>query len=126
MKYGNRSLWKRLISSPFTLAAFFIIFGLLTKATWSVHQKAQVSYERLEQAENSLLKLQARNDELSQKVSYLSTEEGIKSEIRNKFRVAEEGESIAVIIDNNELATTSATTTVPQISWWSRMWKFLW
>ncbi|MFA6553992.1 MAG: hypothetical protein WCS89_00600 [Candidatus Paceibacterota bacterium] len=119
MKYGNQSIWKKLISSPITLLGFLILFFFLFRAAWSVHEKAVLSELKLKTAQIELNKLEAHQRDLSNQIGYLSTEQGIEAELRTKYRAVKEGELVAVIVDNNQnvanisavTATTTATTT---------------
>ena len=128
MRYGKRSIWKRIISSPFTLAAVVVLFIVLARSTWNMYQKAHLSDTRLEQANSELAKLAQRQDELSQKVVYLSTEQGIEAEIRTKYHAVKEGESVAVIVDDQRQTQTAAVvqaTSTPVVSWWQRVLRFV-
>jgi hypothetical protein len=64
-------------------------------------------------------KLKSREIELDKSVKYLKTDKGIEAEIRSKFRVVKEGESVAVIVDNNASSTTKTVDIKPP-SFWSR------
>jgi cell division protein FtsB len=108
MAYGNRSLTKRLVSSPISLVLAAVLFVVLAKGVWTIHLKAAASSARLEEAHAELVKLQARQTDLSKKVEYLSTNEGIEAEIRTKYRAVHEGESVAVIIDPADQTANSA------------------
>lgn len=118
MKYGNQSVWKKFISSPITLLGFLVLFFFLFRAAWSVHEKAVLSELKLKTAQIELSKLEAHQRDLSNQIGYLSTEQGIEAELRTKYRAVKEGESVAVIVDNDNvanvstiIATTTATTT---------------
>lgn len=116
MKYGNRSVWQKIIRSPLALFIALMVCVILAKATWSIHQKASLSATRLEQAQAQMAKLEARRTELSAKVDALSTPEGVEAEIRSKYRAVKAGESVAVIVDDQKLATSTATSS--PASWW--------
>lgn len=119
MKYGNRFRNKKIINSPFALVGVFILFVILAKATWNIHQKADTSRDRLYRAQADLAKLDKHKEDLSEQVSALSTEAGIEAALRAKFRAVKDGESIAVIVDENEtnnIKNTEASTT-PELSW---------
>lgn len=126
MKYGKRSIWKKIIGSRITLFVVLILFIFLLKTTLGMVDKANITKERLAQSEAAYDALTARSEDLSRKVGYLSTDEGKASEIRTKFRAAENGESVAVIINNDEskdLSNSTASSTSTRISWWKKMLK---
>lgn len=124
MKYSKRMSWKVVQSSPLYLFAVLVIFGLLVKASLSIHKKAQLSDLRLNQAMNELSKLEQHKIELQGRVAYLSTEQGVESEFRTRYRAVKDGESVAVIIDRNEAAVTyslATSTLVNEPGWFRRL-----
>lgn len=110
MKYGNSNAWKKFISSPFTLVVIIVLFLILTKAVWGIREKNTLSVSRLEEAETELAKLEAHQKDLANQIQYLSTEQGIESELRTKYRAVREGESVAVIVDDNQTANVSSSS----------------
>ncbi|MEK7641787.1 MAG: hypothetical protein AAB365_02215 [Patescibacteria group bacterium] len=104
MKYGNRSLAKRIIASPLTMIAAAVLVVILAKAGWNIYGKTRLTSERLGQAQAEITKLRDRQATLAARVGYLSTEQGIETEIRTKYHAVKEGESVAVIIDESKTA----------------------
>lgn len=102
MKYGNRSIWKRVLGSPISLVVAGIVLVVLVKATWNISSKTIQSAEKLAQAQAELARLNERQSELQGRVGLLSTDQGIEAEIRTKFRAVREGESVAVIVDEDD------------------------
>ena len=129
MKYSNRSIWKRIIWSPFFVVVMFVVVFILIRAVLNMSGKAQLSETRLGQAQNELNKLNERKQELSSKVSILSTEQGMEAEARTRFHAVKEGESVAVIIDgsptSNPGAVASSSEATNKIPWWGRLLRFL-
>lgn len=124
MKYGNRSLLKRLVASPVALVVAAVLLAVLAKAGWNLYEKAQVSSGRLEQAQAELAKLRDREAKLSDTVGYLSTERGLENEIRSKYHAIREGESVAVIVDDSKTAAVvnaSMTQATSSVGWFRRM-----
>ncbi len=121
MRYGNRTLKRRILSSPLALVAALIVFVLLARATWGVYEKASQSAQRLAEAETELDKLKQHQDDLSRKVSYLSTDQGVEAEIRTKYRAVKEGESVAVIVDTDQTASAMNATSTAKVGWWGRL-----
>jgi cell division protein FtsB len=128
MKYGNSSSWKRFISSPFTLVAVIILFLFLTKAVWGIREKNTLSVSRLELAQAELTKLESHQRDLAEQIRYLSTEQGIESELRTKYRAIREGESVAVIVDDQTASVIDASSTemnkVDEKSWFKKALRF--
>ena len=123
MKYGNRSMWKKIISSPFTLVVVIILFLFLTKAVWTIREKKLLSVSRLKATEDEFAKLEAHQKDLSDQINFLSTEQGMESELRTKYRAIRDGESVAVIIDNKQTVSVSKVEVniENKNSWWSRI-----
>lgn len=125
MKYGNRSVWRRFISSPISLVVLVIALVVLIRASSNIHDKARLSATKLEQAQNSLNTLVDHQRDIAAKVDYLSTDQGIEAEMRTRYHAVKEGESVAVIVDDHQTAavalassTTQGTTT---LSWFGRL-----
>lgn len=126
MKYGNRSVWKRIVRSPATFVVVLIAFIFVGRSAWSMYDKANLSKSRLEQAAVTLAELDAHDKSLSEKVAYLSTEQGVESEIRTKFLAAQEGESVAVIVgDTKPVNDLQASSTMVRVSWWRRVLRMI-
>jgi len=121
MKYGNRPLWKKVMSSPVVLLVLLIVCVFLAKATRNLHIKAQTSEARLAQVHMELAKLENRETELSEKVAKLSTSEGLETEIRSKYRAVKEGESLAVIIDDDRISATNTASSTSSEGWFKRL-----
>jgi cell division protein FtsB len=131
MKYGNRSSstssFRRFFYSPLGIVVACIIFVLIVRGAWSVHQKALIAQERLDQAQTELADLQHQQASLSASIGQLSTTQGIETALREKYHAVKPGEMVAVIIDDphrNSSSSSSASST-PQISWWGRLLGFI-
>ncbi len=120
MKYGKRSPWKKMLSSPFALIALVIVCGILVRATWNINQKASVGSVRLSHAQAEFSKLEQRKNDLSGKVNKLSNDEGLEAEIRTKYRAVKEGESVAVIVENQAAAAAGVVATSTE-GWFRRL-----
>ncbi len=106
---------RKVIYSPITLIFLTIIFISLLKGVWNVQKKTELSSSNLEKEKIELQKLVTREQNLASSIDYLKTEQGIESEIRTKFRVAKDGEMVAIIIDD-KIGTSSLATSTPKKS----------
>lgn len=120
VEFNRKKTYKKFLYSPLTLFILFILFLVMLKAIWGVYAKEQMSARSLEREMAEYSKMVAREKELAQAVEYLKTEKGVETEIRSKFRVVKEGESVAVIVDNDDKAVPVATTT-PKKGFWKRI-----
>lgn len=127
MRYGNHRPAKRrfgIINSPVSVVGALILLVILARTTWNIRQKAILSDLKLSQAQTEYAKEQARQKSLQAQVSYLSTDQGIEAELRDKYRAVKEGESVAVIIDGQTDAVPATSTVGPTLkaeSWWREM-----
>ena len=99
--------------SSVTFIALSIVFVFVARATWKMYEKASTSDERLNQAIATLAEFNSHNIALSEKVAYLRTEQGIESEMRTKFLLAQEGESVAVIVGDTQLKSINQALSTP-------------
>jgi len=126
MKYGKSGVWRKIISSPFTLVIILIFFIFMLKVVWNIREKLADSNSRLRSTNAEFMKLQAHQNNLSNKISYLSTEQGIEAELRTKYRAIREGESVAVIVDEDQVSSSSSHASTSEqiasdLSWWKRI-----
>lgn len=90
----------RIIYSPVVLIVLTVILGFSIRATWAVYEKEQTSRDALALSQRELDKVATREQTLNQAIAYLSTPQGVETEIRKKFRVVKDGEEVAVILDD--------------------------
>lgn len=125
MKYGKRNRPGRsLLSSPFALVGALIVLVFVVQATGNIRSRVEISERRRLQAEAEKNKLIEHENKLVAEISRLSTDQGLESELRTKYRAMKEGESVAVIIDNKEnlasLAGASSSENLPPKTTWLR------
>jgi cell division protein FtsB len=125
MKYGNRSIWNKLVASPLSVMVLVVIAFVLARAVFNIYNKAQLSENRLAQAEANLSNLTQRQKDIASKVESLSTDQGIEAEIRTRYHAVKSGELVAVIVDDSQTANvrnaaTSTSSATSSLSWWRR------
>lgn len=111
LDFQKKKRIRKVIYSPITLILLAILFISLLKGVWNVKKKSEFSLSNLEKERIELQKLVTREQNLASSIDYLKTEQGIESEIRTKFRVARDGEMVAIIIDDRGSTSTSSTST---------------
>jgi len=130
MKYG-KPIRKSFLASPFILIGAVIILFFLANATWNISSRLDLSEKKRLQAEAEMNRLVDHQDRLAAEVAFLSTEQGLQSELRTKYRAIKEGESVAVIVDSEQPAeiiqptTTTDTSPAEKKGWWSNLLHFL-
>jgi cell division protein FtsB len=115
LEFQAKKKVRKIFFSKAVIVIMILIVMLMTRATWNVFQKEQVSAANTREAERGLIKLKDRQNLLTSEVSRLSTNEGIEEEIRSKYSVIKPGENMLVIIDQN--ASTTHAQAARQ-SWW--------
>lgn len=111
MKYGNRKLAKKkIMGSPVTLVVLFLVFVFLLKASLTMAGKWKESGHKLTKTQTELAALAMKEDELSLRIEYMKSDEGVESEARRKYRAVKEGESVAVIVEEDAADTATNTT----------------
>ena len=125
MKYGNRSLWRRFISSPFSVVVLAVVVFILARAVINIQNKVETSATKLEQAQAEYDRLLQRQNDISRRVGYLATDQGVEAEIRTKYHAIKDGEQVAVIVDGpqsaNILQTASGTVATSTPGFWRRL-----
>jgi cell division protein FtsB len=76
-----------------------VVTILLVRGAWGVMEKNLESKKNVVLLEDQLSEARKKNEELSKHIAILNTEEGVESEIRQKFSVSKDGEQVAVIIE---------------------------
>lgn len=84
-------------------------------STWSIYEKMVESRKRMEKTQIELLALSARGTQLDTAIGELQTQDGKEREIRSKFGQAKSGESMAIIVPDNDSSTT--TSSVGRSAW---------
>lgn len=62
--------------------------------------------------------LRSRNDDLDYKISRLDTEVGVEEEIRSKFSVTKDNESMVVVVPDQSVASSSVEK---EESFWTKL-----
>jgi len=109
---------RRLYSTP-VLVILLIVTGLIIHSTYKIVQKYRESagyVDALKQKSNDLAN---REIQLKGDITRLGTDEGIDTEIKEKFNVSKEGERVAIIVGEADNSSNTATSTE---HWWKRLW----
>ena len=110
---------RRIIYSIPLLIVLSIIAFLLVKGAVRVTNKERESSERSRDLGEKTAALVLREQELREGIARLETEEGVKDEIKERFSVTQEGEYVAIIVDEKSVSTSTDTSL---LSWYKRLW----
>ncbi len=110
---------RRAIYSFPSLIILFIVTFFLAKGAIGVIGKSIESSNRSKNLEEKAQALSVREQELKEGIARLQTEEGIKDEIKERFSVTQEGEYVAVLVDDRRSASSTDGEGLP---WYKRFW----
>lgn len=105
------------------LAIFFVlilVLGLLLNSVRKIYDKKEEAQKIMARMEEEKARLQERQKFLKESLANLETIEGLKFEIRKKLNVAEAGENVAIVVDEEQTAPTSQTN----LSSWQKIKDF--
>ena len=109
--------WKKMV----IFLALLLVFGFLLNSVRKIYNKKEEAQKVMARMEEEKTKLQEREQFLKDSLDKLATAEGLKFEIRKKLNVAEVGESVAIIVNEEQ---APATQNLP-ISLWQKIKDFL-
>ena len=109
---------KRIIYSVPSLILLSFVAFFIAKGAVKILGKEQESSARARELEARVSALVLREQELKEGIARLETEEGVKEEIKDRFNVTEEGEHVAIIVDEKRSATS---TNASELSWYKRL-----
>ncbi|MDP3763716.1 MAG: hypothetical protein Q8Q92_03655 [bacterium] len=110
---------RRIIYSIPLLVALLILAFFLARGALRVLNKEWESSTRLKNLAEKAAVITLREQELKENIARLQTEEGVKDEIKERFNVTQEGEHVAVIVDDRGLSSSTDTSTLP---WYKKFW----
>jgi cell division protein FtsB len=103
------------------VAVFLIlccIWGIIAVIKAYAKQREAVSFR--DQYRREAADLRQKEDDLGQKIQDLSTDRGIETEVRNRYRVSRPGEQLVVVVDNGHDEVAS-----PKPSLWAIIRQFV-
>ena len=110
---------RRMMYSIPSLVVLLIIAFFLARGAVRVVDKERESSERAKDLKERATALVLREQELSHGIARLQTEEGVRDEIKERFNVTQEGEYVAVIVDDRKVSTSTDSSLW---SWYKKLW----
>lgn len=111
-----RLMWRRVLA-----VVLLLILAIAMRGVWGVYKKSQESRELKIEAEATLNDLQTREKELRADIANLKSDRGVEAELRERYDLAKEGESVVVIVDPPAPTPEPKPTTFQKFKSW-----FLW
>lgn len=100
-EFQDKRKWRKYIFSNTTIYILAILIIFVLYGIWSAFNIKEKATSRESASLNTLEDLLLRKDVLENKISNLSTSRGLEEEIRDKFRVAREGEKMLIILNES-------------------------
>jgi cell division protein FtsB len=95
-----------------TLIILFLLVLIFAHSTFVVYQKKEISEDMKNISLQNVEDLRSRNNELQSQIERLETNVGIEEEIRLKFNVVKEGESVVVVVEDTENKMSATSTKI--------------
>ena len=121
-EFQRKQIIRRIVYSIPSLIILLITAFFLVKGAVRVVDKGWESSERSKDLEKRAAALILREEELKRDIARLQTEEGVRDEIKEKFSVTEEGEYVAVIVDDRKVSSSTDGST---LAWYKRFWNVI-
>lgn len=117
----RRQKTRKRLYSKITIAFLVLVMLLLVRPTWGIFQKSLESKRNVLEARAELLALETRKRELERDLEYIKSEHGRDQEIRSKFGMAKEGETLVVVVRDEEKKPVPEP--VPEPTFWEKNWS---
>ena len=117
-----RDRLSRLLLSPLAIIVTFAVCLLIARSTWEVYKKERHASDRAADEERSRDELLAQKQRLLSDIARLGSRRGVEEELRTKYDVAKPGERVIIVVENEAVATTTATSTP---SFGERFWSMV-
>ncbi len=112
---NKRRSW---IQSPILAVFLIIVFFWGTFVVYKIYVKHREAVLLRDQYHNELVELKKKEAELDAKIKDLSTDRGMESEVRNRYRMVRPGEQLVIVVDD-------AVKQVPEVQKDRFSWKRL-
>ncbi|MFZ2886793.1 MAG: septum formation initiator family protein [Minisyncoccia bacterium] len=90
-----RLMWRRVGA-----LIMLVIIAIAARGVWGVYQKSHEAAVLRQEAEVKLAELETREAQLRADIANLKSERGVEAELRERYDLAAEGESVVVILED--------------------------
>ena len=119
MEFTDKQKIRRFCYSKITIAIIIVLVVMMIPGVYGIYTKVSESSKDRKAAERELLGLETREKMLIEKVERGNTDRGQEEQIREKFNVAKEGESVIILVEK----PVPASTTVNEANVFKAMWN---
>ena len=106
--------------SPIIAVILFVLVILAAISVARAFAKEREAAKLRDQYRREVSEMDQRQAELDAQIKNLSTDRGLESEIRNRYRVSKPGEDLVVEVNNGEDASAKTNLT-----WWQKVLRFV-
>ncbi len=100
----KRQKARKRLYSKVSIFGLVLLLLVLVRPTWSIFKKSFESKKNLSVAQVELADLEVHKRQLEKNVAYLQSDYGRDQEIRDKFGMTKNGETMVVIVRNEKEA----------------------
>jgi len=110
---------KKILYAPITILVLAILLVFLVRGAIGAYKDERASRKELQNSQQSSAELSKRETFLQSEIERLGSDRGLEEELRNKYPVAKEGESVVIIVD----AKNGGDNSIPAQSegFWSKI-----
>jgi cell division protein FtsB len=101
-KFQEKNIWSNIVQSKPVL---FLLFILIVGLAWSVYglmERMKETAKNKEIEDIKISELRERRDKLTSDIASLKTEKGVEENIREKFGLSKDGESVIIIVEDKD------------------------
>ncbi|MEK7662481.1 MAG: hypothetical protein AAB355_03255, partial [Patescibacteria group bacterium] len=100
--FQARKKIRRVLYSPFTLIIMIVFLAIFSRAAYFMWQREHEASDALSNLEKEREILKAKQEALTLRIASLKTERGVEAALREKYKVAKDGEEVVVIVDKKK------------------------
>lgn len=123
VEYYDRQKTRQFLYSKMTIIVIVFFVIMLIPGVYGIYKKVGESSKDRITAERELADLVKREGMLEEKVNRGNTDRGLEEQIREKFNVAKEGESVIVLVEKPVVASTTQNEANVFKAVWQRLKK---
>jgi len=113
---------KKILYAPITILVLAILLVFLVRGAIGAYKDERASRKELQNSQQSSAELSKRETFLQSEIERLGSDRGLEEELRNKYPVAKEGESVVIIVEPKEEDNDSAPAQTS--GFWSNLFNF--
>ena len=121
MEFYDKQKTRQFFYSKVTIGAMVVLVAMLIPGVYGIYLKVNESKKDRVTAERELADLEKRKQMLEEKVERSKTDRGLEEQIREKFNVAKEGESVIVLVEKPVVASTTQNEASVFRAVWNRI-----